>query len=305
MNNLSSHRFVFFGGEPLAIPTLDILFTHNIVPSLVVCNPDRPAGRGNIMTPPPTKVWADAHHIPVFQPTTYKDGIALEELSKQEWDLFIVVAYNFILPSWLLELPKHGVINVHPSLLPKLRGASPIRTAILENQPEHIGVTVILMDEAMDHGPILAQTTFTPDTTDWPMNGPDLDKTLAMLGGTLLAQTIPKWLTSIITPIEQNHLEATYCGKLKKEHSELTLNPHTLPTGKEALEMLLKIRGYAGVFDTFFMWNNERIKIKKAELTGLDGQLRLLRVIPAGKKEMDFSQYLQSLPTLSTDSLAP
>ena len=128
-------KIVFFGGEPLGLPALEALVRAGLTPQLVVCNPDRPSGRGLELTPPRIKTWATEHGIAVFQPTSYKNEEARLKLVETEWDLFIVVAYNFILPKWLLDLPKYGTINMHPSLLPKLRGMSPIRTAILRTYP--------------------------------------------------------------------------------------------------------------------------------------------------------------------------
>ena len=284
-------KVAFFGGEPLGVPTLEELKVAGIIPDLVVCNPDRPSGRGLKLTPPPVKNWAVENSIEVFQPNSYKDQADLERLTGETWDLFVVVAYNSILPGWLLELPKHGVLNVHPSLLPKLRGASPIRTAIMDDRREDIGVTVMLMDEEMDHGPILDQLVVPISDENWPVSGPELDAALANAGGALLASAIPSWLTGAIEPQEQDHAAATYTKRLIKEQAELTLDPINLPTGELAFEMFLKIQAFAGLCDCYFIHKDTRVKIKTAELTDT-GELRLLRVIPAGKAEMDFSDYL-------------
>jgi len=287
-------KFVYFGGEPLAVPVLEELKTAGLVPSLIVCNPDRATGREQIITPPPAKIWAEAEGIEVWQPTSYQDESTKDYLSNCEWDIFVVVAYNFILPAWLLEIPKHGVINVHPSLLPKLRGASPIRTAILENQPDDVGVTIMLMDEKMDHGPILEQEQLHLTSENWPMSGPKLDKKLAKLGGTLLAEVIPAWVADELSPQEQDHDLATYCTRFQKRDSEVELNPLALPGGKNAKRIWHAINAFAGIGDTFFIHHGNRVKIKQAELTK-DGSLHLLRVIPEGKKEVNFEDYLNSL----------
>lgn len=289
----SNSSFIFFGGEPLGLPCLKALVAAGLVPKLVICNPDRPSGRGQQLQTSPLKVWATEQNIPVFQPTTYKVKEDLTPLFANEWDLFVVVAYNFILPKWLLDLPKHGVINVHPSLLPKLRGASPIRTAILEHLRDAVGVSIMLMDEKMDHGPILAQAPVVIPDAKWPIDGPALDALLAEKGGDMLAATIPQWLNGLITPREQEHVAATYTKKFEKSDSELFINPINLPTGDEAFSTLLKIKAFAGMFDTFFMDNGKRIKIKDATL-GEDGSLRILRVVPEGRKEMDFTAYLSA-----------
>ena len=283
-------KIAFFGGEPLGLPALQALCSAGLTPSLVVCNPDRPSGRGLEVTPSRIKVWAQAQGIEVFQPSSYKTKEDLVRLTELQWDLFVVVAYNFILPKWFLELPKHGVINVHPSLLPKLRGASPIRTAILENLRTEVGVSIMLMDEKMDHGPLLAQTPLS--LNEWPINGPMLDDMLAQIGGEMLARTIPKFLAGEITPMEQNHDEATYSKKFEKADAELYIDPNNLPTGDEAFKLLCKINAWSGIGDTFFMDNSKRVKVKGAVL--LNGTLTLTRVIPEGRKEMDFLSYLQS-----------
>lgn len=287
-------RIAYFGGEPLGVTVLEELKTAGILPELIICNPDRPSGRGLQLTKPPVKVWAEAAEIEVFQPTSFKDRARLNKLLTEDWDLFVVVAYNFILPKWLLNIPKHGVINVHPSLLPKLRGASPIRTAILEGKREDIGVTIMLMDEKMDHGPVLQQLAFPINNEDWPVAGPELDHSLAHLGGFLLATTIPSWLAGEITPQEQNHSIATYTKRLTKEDALLNIDPNQLPRDQEAKEVLQKISAFAGIGDSFFMYNEKRIKVKSATLSD-EGLLQLVSVVPEGKKQMSFESYLQSL----------
>jgi methionyl-tRNA formyltransferase len=283
-------NIAFFGGEPLGLPALQTLYSAGLIPSLVICNPDRPSGRGQELQTPRIKTWAEAQGIEVFQPTSYKTKEDLFRLTETSWDLFVVVAYNFILPKWFLELPKHGVINVHPSLLPKLRGASPIRTAILQNLRDEVGVSIMLMDEKMDHGPLLMQVPLS--LNDWPLEGPMLDDMLGQIGGEILSMTIPQWLEGAITPAEQDHDAATYTKKFEKADAELTLDLTNLPTDDAAFAMLCKINAFAGMSDCFFMDNGKRVKVKGAVLQ--NGTLTLTRVTPEGKKEMDFSTYLSS-----------
>tara|TARA_B100000508_G_scaffold38018_1_gene29785 strand:- start:3005 stop:3886 length:882 start_codon:yes stop_codon:yes gene_type:complete len=287
-------RFVFFGGEPLSVPVLEELKVENQLPELIVCSPDKPVGRKQVMTPPPVKVWAEENGIEVFQPTSYKDESTREKLETVDADLFVVVAYNKILPKWLLDLPKHGTLNVHPSLLPKLRGASPIRTAIKDDLREDIGVTVMLLDEEMDHGPILDQIIVPIADENWPVSGPELDLALARTGGALLSSTLPEWIAGNIDPQEQDHEQATYCGKLTKADSELEIDPLNLPTGDAAWQAWLKINAFIGIGDTFFMHEGKRVKISEAELNN-DQNLQINKVIPEGKSETDFNNYLQSL----------
>lgn len=289
MNNIN---FAYFGGEPLGVPVVTALKEEGLKPSLIICNPDRPAGRGHALTHPPLKMWSKSEGIDTFQPTSYQDPSVRERLKAETWDLFVVVAYNFILPKWLLALPKYGVLNIHPSLLPKLRGASPIRSAILRDEPEHVGVTVVLMDEKMDHGPILDQVTLPIADNDWPIPGPELDQTLADMGGKLLVKTITAWTNGKLSPQTQDHKAATYCGQFTKGENELKVDPFQLPAGEAGRQLWLKINAFAGIGDTYFVHNSKRVKVKKAEFAS--GKLRFLRVIPEGKREMDFTDYQRS-----------
>ncbi len=295
MTMLERTKIAFFGGEPLGVPALEALHEAGIIPTLIIASPDKPSGRGQHLAHPPVKDWAISHNIEVFQPISYKSKEELKRITNEEWDLFVVVAYNFILPKWFLEIPKKGVINVHPSLLPKLRGASPIRTAILEDKKEEVGVSIMLMDEKMDHGPILKQERVIIDDSNWPIEGPALDEILSKKGGQMLAETIKLWLAHDCLPIEQNHEEATYTKRFTKDDAKIELNPLLLPTNTtESRKLLCKINAFLGIGDTFFEYEGVRVNIKQAKLA-LDGSLRLLRVTPAGKPEMDFDRYLQSI----------
>jgi methionyl-tRNA formyltransferase len=152
----------------------------------------------------------------------------------------------------------------------------------------------MLLDEQMDHGLILEQEQFLPNANKWPLPGPILDGFLGKMGGRLLSDVLPAWVRDELLPQEQDHESATYCGKLTKADSELTINPHKLPAGKYATICWHAIQAFAGIGGTFFHHAEQRVKITKAELTN-GGSLRLLRVVPEGKAETDFSQYLQSL----------
>lgn len=289
---MSDLKFVYFGGEPLGAPILKLLLEAEFTPKLVVTNPNRPVGRTQELTPPPTKVVATQHSIPVFQPETCKDKEVMQPVLEIDADVFVVVAYNHILPDWLLNHPAKGSLNVHPSLLPKYRGPNPIRTAILNNDRE-TGVSVMLLDSEMDHGPLLAQVDADIHETEWPLPGRVLDERLIALGGQLLIDTLPRYVAGEIEPQEQNHAEATYTTKVTRADGELLLDPHNLPTGEVAREYYLMHCAYDGWPETFFMHDDKRIKIKKEELA--DGQFRPLSVIPEGKGEISFSDYLSQL----------
>ena len=203
-----------------------------------------------------------------------------------------MVAYNHILPQWLIDFAPHGIINVHPSLLPKLRGASPIRSALLHNTPEYVGASIMLLDAEMDSGPILAQQPLVIAPDQWPIPGPALDEALGRLGGALLADTLVEHHANTTTPVPQQHAAATYCGRLQKGDSELTLDPHDLPTGIEAKRMMAHIAAFMGIGESFFLYKNNRIKITAAHLEG--ERLVIDTVVPAGKGPQSFTVWLKN-----------
>lgn len=210
----------------------------------------------------------------------------IEELGRETWDVFIVASYGKKIPRELLEMPKSGVLNVHPSLLPRLRGPSPIRSAILNNERE-TGVSIMLLDEELDHGPLIAQKKVS--VPDWPPHGRALDTLLAKEGGALLAQVLPAWLKGEIETRPQNHDLATYCEAFKKEDGLINLSD-------DARANLLKIRafeGWPGAY-TFFERNGKKIRVQilDAHLDG-KGALVIDSVKPEGKREMTYEEFLR------------
>jgi len=261
-------NFAFFGGEPLAVPTLETLYKNGLTPSLIICNPDKPAGRNLEMTPPPTKLWAIEHNIQFIQPERpSKDGI------NESFDVFVVVAYGKIIPKEVLDQATYGTINIHPSLLPKYRGPSPMISAILNGDTE-TGVTIIKIDEEMDHGPILAQEKV--DLVGNEYIG-DLEKTLAELGGKLLVKVMQK--LPDITETEQDHSKATFVKKFKKEDSEIKLDGDPIQNWR-------KFRAFHNNLRTFFFKDGKRYIITDAALE--NGTFVIKKVIPEGRKEIDY-----------------
>lgn len=281
-------KIAFFGTPDLAVTALLEMETFGIVPNLLVTTPDAPVGRKQTITPPPTKVWAEERSIEVFQPTTLKNREELTILTQQDWDIFVVFAYGKIMPEWLLRLPKYGTINAHPSLLPKFRGASPIRSTLLHDLSA-AGVTIIQMDAEMDHGPILHQQSVDLPA---PVPGRKLDHTMSLICGDLLAHVIQELPKGTLVPIQQNHEMATFCTKITKEMAELTLDPYNLPQGDLALLTYRKICAFDGWPETFFIHEGKRIKIKEAELTA-EQSLIITRIVPEGKNETDFKTYFK------------
>ncbi|HYF10533.1 MAG TPA: methionyl-tRNA formyltransferase [Candidatus Paceibacterota bacterium] len=279
----SNYSFVFFGTPELSVRVLEELSRVGLVPELIVTSPDAPQGRRLVLTPPPAKRWAEAHSIPLIQPKTLKTDEGLEELLKKQYDFFVVAAYGKIIPQRLIDLPKKGVLNVHPSLLPKFRGASPIRSQILADDRD-TGVSIMLIDAEMDHGPILSQIRVP--VSPWPPGALELEDTIARAGGAELARVIPLWMNGEIQPAEQNHAEATFTKKIEKEDGLLDLSV-------DGYQNFLKIKAYEGWPGTYFFLNGKRVIIKDA--TYENGALRLTRVLPEGGKEMPYEEFLRGV----------
>jgi methionyl-tRNA formyltransferase len=281
-------KFAFFGTPEIAATALTEMETFGMMPSLIVTNPDAPVGRKHVITLPPAKVWAIEHGVAVFQPTSLKDPATLVPLTETEWDFFVVFAYGKLIPEWLIDLPKYKTINAHPSLLPKLRGASPIRSTLLSDLSA-CGVTIMLMDKELDHGPLLFQQPVA--LYDRPIPGRELDHILSLIAGDLLVHVMRELPQGTITPAPQDHTSATFCTKITKDMAELPLDPYHLPNGQTALALYRKICAFDGWPETFFIHKGKRIKIKSAHLE--NNSLVIERIIPEGKKEIDFTTYFK------------
>lgn len=276
---------VFFGTPLLAVWVLEELEKGGILPSLVVTAPDKPAGRKLLLTPSPVKVWAAKHGIPILEPEKL-DSNFISALKTEIYDLFIVAAYGKLIPKEMLGIPKHGILNVHPSLLPKFRGASPIISAILSGEKE-TGTSIMLLDEQMDHGPIVAQESL--DISDIP-KASELGERLARLGGGMLVDLIPKWVTGNLKAREQDHAEASHCGKIIKEDGLINL-------ADDPEKNYRKIRAFdewpRACFFSERKGKKIRVVIKDARLE--DGKLVITRVLPEGKKEVDYVDFQRNL----------
>lgn len=277
-------RFVFFGTPEFSAIILDELERSGFLPQLIVSAPDKPRGRGLVLTPSEVKAWGIAHNIPVITPPTLKEGAIADTLRDAECDLFIVAAYGKIIPRGVLEIPAHGVLNVHPSLLPKFRGASPIESAILSDE-QHTGVTIMLLDEEMDHGPVVAQRERI--LKDWPPKGSVLTRDLAHFGGALLAEIIPEWINGLQAG-PQDHARATYTKKITKEDGLIDL-------AGDPLQNYRKIRAYDEWPGAYFFTerSGKNIRVRITDATFVDDQLTITRVVPEGKKEMAYVDFLR------------
>jgi methionyl-tRNA formyltransferase len=232
--NPHSVRVVFMGSPQFAVPSLRALIDAGYFIAGVYTQPDRVAGRGRQLRPPPVKIAALERSLPVFQPERLRGQQLTQELKSLEPDLIVVTAYGQILRPEVLAIPKHGVINVHASLLPRYRGASPVNAAILAGD-EVTGVTIMLVDEGLDTGPILAQRSemILPEDT-----AATVSDRLAVAGADLLAQTLPAWLRGSLTPVLQDDAQATLTRRLHKEEGRIVWS-------KPAELLWREVRAYA------------------------------------------------------------
>ena len=263
-------KYIFFGTSEFGVIVLEKLVQAGYKPVLVVTTPDRPAGRSLKLTPPPVKVAAQKNSLEVVQPTK---PVELS-LPKFEPDLFVVASYGEILPKEVLDIPKKGTLNVHPSLLPKYRGPSPAHTAIL-NGDKSTGVTIMLLDEKMDHGPILAQQEYPISNETFPL----LRDKLAELGADLLIKTIPEWVASSIKAVAQDDSKATYTKIFAKEDGKIDWN-------RSAEEIERQIRAFTPWPGTFTYLKSQILKIVKASVLSQNlvslsfGKLRETKFVP-------------------------
>jgi len=272
-------KIVFFGTPEFSVKILEAMDKAGLKPKAIVTAPDKPKGRKMELTPSHVKIWGDKHKIKVLQPEKLKDF-------KINADLFVVASYGKILPKTLLESPKHGTINVHPSLLPRLRGPSPIQSAILKGE-EKTGMTIIKMNEKMDEGAMLAQKEI-----DTPINITTykiLEDILAKLGGKMLVEVIPKWINGEIDPEKQDHAKATYCRMINKRDGEIKKDDPLDEIDKK----IRALNPWPGIY-TFS--KGKRIIIVDASLRGRSIEIK--RVKPEGKKEMDYKEYLKGNPPI-------
>jgi len=250
-----SWRIIFFGTPSFAIPTLKRLLQETDEVVAVVTQPDREKGRGRKVVPSPVKEFALQHNLVVFQPKKVNDESFYENLRTLQPDLIIVVAYGQILPKSILDIPRHGAINVHASLLPKYRGASPIAWAILKGEKK-TGVTTIKMDEGMDTGDILLQKEIILGERE---TFETLHDRLALLGEEVLMETLERMERGDLTPIPQDHSEATFAPPFKKEDGRIDWK-------KEAGEIDRQIRALNPWPGTYTEWKGRLLKIFSGEV---------------------------------------
>lgn len=270
-------RFVYFGTPSVASETLARLISAGYVPVLVVTSPDAPRGRGLVLTPSPTRTLALAHGIPTITPEKLTPDV-IAAIAACGAAYALCVAYGKLFPEALINTFPQGVLNVHYSLLPKYRGATPMEGALLAGERE-TGVTIQKMVKALDAGAIVAQEHLAIGDTE---TARELRPRLIALGAELLVRTLPGYLEGTIVPVPQDESLASHSGKFKKEDGRLDLSA-------PALENWYKYRAYADTIGTHFFIGDVRYKITKATLTG--GRFVIERVIPEGKSEMPYKAH--------------
>lgn len=294
-------KIVFMGTPDFAVPSLKALIEseHEVV--AVVAQPDKPKGRGHKLTPPPTKVLAEEFNIPVLQPDKIKTEEFLKELEELDPDVISVTAYGKIIPKSILEMPEYGCINVHPSLLPKYRGAAPVNWTLIHGE-KLTGVTIMQMDEGMDSGDILlVRKVLINDEDD---AGTMLEK-LSHIGAEMLVETVELLGEGKLSPVKQDESLATYAPMLKKSDGEINWD-------KPAEEIRNLVRGLTPWPGTFTKIENKTLKIFKTKIvegrgkpgevvlssrndlhiaTG-DGALEIRELQMEGGKRLDIKSFL-------------
>lgn len=254
-------RVIFAGTPEVAVPALHALLhsAHTVV--AVYTQPDRPAGRGKKLTLSPIKKLALQHPIPIEQPQDFTALDTLETLRGYRAEVMIVMAYGLLLPRAVLTLPTYGCINIHVSLLPRWRGATPVQQALLAGDQE-TGVTLIQMDKGLDTGPILAQQACSILATD-------TSESLFLRLNTLIPELLLKTLTQValhtVQPLTQHHAQATYAPKIEKQQAHIDWH--------ESSEMIeRKVRAYYPVPIAFFEWQQRRLRVWEGHSTPTSSQ---------------------------------
>ncbi|OGH81257.1 MAG: methionyl-tRNA formyltransferase [Candidatus Magasanikbacteria bacterium RIFCSPLOWO2_02_FULL_44_11] len=304
-------KIIFFGTQHFGAGMLDALIdSKQYEIAAIVTQPDRPVGRAHEIEMSPVKKLALARGIKtILQPETLKNFTETTKLP--EADAFVVCQYGLIIPQAVLDLPKKGTINVHTSLLPKYRGASPIQTALINGETE-TGVTIMLMDAKMDHGPILAQENILITADDTAVT---LAEKMIPIAKKLLIQTLAGWLNGMVSPQEQNHTKATLCTTLSRADGKLNFS-------KTASELYNMYRGtylWPGVWTT---WKGKRLKLlnirpsdrpgkprqaiidqKKILVGAAYGSLEVRELQLEGKKAMSTEQFIAGYPDFNNATL--
>ena len=298
-------KVIFMGTPDFSVPVLQRLIEDGYEIIAAVTQPDRPVGRKKVMTPPPVKVEALKHNIPVYQPEKIRKSEELQQIIALQPDVIVTAAFGQILPKELLDAPKFGCINVHASLLPELRGGAPIHYSIIQGK-EKTGITIMYMAEKLDAGDIISVAEVKIEEEDTV--GTLHDK-LSAVGSELLSSTLPKLLAGEITPISQDDQLATFAPNIKRADEKIDWSL----SGEEIYNKIRGLNPWPVAF-TYYqgnvmkVWSSKKvaksIEAKPGTVvainedgpiiaTGNDTYIQLKEVQPAGKKKMDSGQFLR------------
>lgn len=290
MKNYKNLKYIFFGTGPLAESALYTLYQAGLIPSLVITSPNKVSGRNLLLKENIIATWCKSKNLKSWQPETLKNlDLRNSPLGSGDYDLAIVASYPKILSPQILNLPIHGTLNIHPSLLPLYRGPSPIQTALL-NGDNKIGISIIKLDKEVDHGPILIQKEIQLQDIDTNLS---LEKICGQIGAELIIDILESYLESTLKLIPQDHERATFTYKFNKSDGEISLED-------SAIELQNKYRALLPHIPIFFFIKHKdkliRVKITEVNLHKNASKNKIakdiiLKVIPEGKSEITFENF--------------
>lgn len=298
-------KIVFMGTPDFSVPVLQQLISDGYDVIAVVTQPDRPVGRKRVLTPPPVKVEALKHGIPVFQPEKIRNREELEPILALQPDLIVTAAFGQILPKELLEAPPFGCINVHASLLPELRGGAPIHYSIMQGK-EKTGITIMYMVEKLDAGDILTQVEVPIEEND---NVGTLHDKLSAAGSKLLSETVPLLLDGKLTPIPQDDEKATFAYNIKREQEKIDWTK----SGEDIYNHVRGLNPWPVAYTSLNgqvvkIWSTEKVAATKKAVpgtiiellqdgivvaTGNETAIKIIELQPSGKKKMLAEPFLR------------
>ncbi len=297
------------GTSAFAVPILERLMSSNFNIVGIVCQPNRKRGRGLKIQPCAIRALAEDYNIRLLQPETLKNNEIIKQIKDLNPDLIIVASYGLFIPQEILKIPSRGCLNIHPSLLPHYRGPSPIQQALL-NGDQETGVSLMVLDEEMDHGPLVAQHSLKIALDD---NQITLRQKLSILGADLLVQNLLPYFEGKIRPFAQDHQRASFTKLLKKLDGKVDWS-------RGAREIERQIRAFVGWPGSFALWEKKRIIILATEV--LDGDryrenngevfninseicvqcgqniLKIKKLRLEGKKEVTGEEFLRGYPKI-------
>ncbi|MEV2907928.1 methionyl-tRNA formyltransferase [Paenibacillus larvae] len=243
-------KLIFMGTPEFAVPSLKAVLTEGHEVAAVVTQPDRPKGRKRVLTPPPVKIEAEKHGIPVYQPEKLRQSDVIDRIREIAPDLIVTAAYGQILPKSLLEVPRLGCINIHASLLPKYRGGAPIHHAVMNGDPV-TGVTIMYMAEGLDTGDMISKVEVPIMDED---TAGSMFKKLAAAGADLLRRTLPGLMDGSIQAVPQNEKEAVYSPNITRENEKIDWS-------RTSLQIFNQIRGLNPFPGAYTLWNGAIMKV--------------------------------------------